>query len=287
MGKIKVRKWMRGQLYTKYQQGHGKAKHNIKNEHNSTPYIHSDRTYKTYLAQCNHFADWLSEQGVTDCDKAWELVPDYLKQLELDSKSSWTISTAMNAIAKAWGVSTAEIKYTAPKRERASIKRSRYTVERDKHFSIVANKELIAFCSATGLRRRELLSIHGTDIIYGDNGKLMIRVTGKGGKTRCIDVIGTPYEMNIVRKTMEKANSGKVFGHIHSAFDVHYYRSIYACKAYRSKARDLGILDKSEKYVCRKDKAGTVYDKQAMLYASKQLGHNRIDVIAYSYLHNL
>ncbi|MBQ0028247.1 MAG: hypothetical protein KBS96_06555 [Lachnospiraceae bacterium] len=52
-------------------------------------------------------------------------------------------------------------------------------------------------------------------------------------------------------------------------------------------ARDISTLDSKEKYICRKDKAGVVYDRQAMLYASRQLGHNRIDVIANSYLHNL
>ena len=287
MGKIKVRKWMRGQLYVKYEKGHGQPKHEIKNEHNATPLIHSNATYKTYLAQCNHFADWLSTKGITDPDKAWVQVPEYLRSLESSGKSAWTISTAMNAIAKAWGVSTSEIDYVAPKRERASIKRSRYTVERDSHFSEAANKELIAFCSATGLRRRELLSIHGTDLIYGENRRFWIKVTGKGGKTRIVDVIGSPYEIEVVCKAMQKANDGIVFSHVHSAFDVHYYRSIYACRAYRSKARDIDTLDAKEKYICRKDKSGIVYDRKAMEYASKQLGHNRIDVIAYSYLHNL
>ena len=42
-----------------------------------------------------------------------------------------------------------------------------------------------------------------------------------------------------------------------------------------------------DRYICRKDKAGIIYDRKAMLYASKQLGHNRIDVIANSYLHDL
>lgn len=286
MGKIKVRKWMRGQLFLKYQQGHGVAKHSIKNEHNSTPYIHSNSTYKTYLAQCNHFADWLTGIGVNDCDKAWELVPEYLKSLEQEY-SAWTVSTAMNAIAKAWGVSTLEINYIAPEHERADIKRSRYAAKRDKHFSFEANKELVLFCSATGLRRSELLSLHGTDMVIVSDDDIKLHVKGKGGKTRLVDVIGSPYEIGIVKNKMLMARDGKVFEHVHSALDVHYYRSVYACRAYKSKARDVSTLDTKEKYICRKDKAGVTYDRQAMKYASNQLGHNRIDVIAYSYLHNL
>lgn len=86
---------------------------------------------------------------------------------------------------------------------------------------------------------------------------------------------------------MKRAKNSKVFEHIHSAFDEHYYRSLYACRCYKSKARDVEGLETKEKYICRKDKAGVVYDRKAMLYASKQLGHNRIDVVSTNYLHNL
>ncbi len=40
----------------------------------------------------------------------------------------------------------------------------------------------------------------------------------------------------------------------------------------------------SEVYVCRKDRQGTKLDKRAMKKASKALGHNRVSVIAYSYI---
>lgn len=84
------------------------------------------------MRQCNRFADWLiSEKGVNDKDVAWELIPEYMKCLEEKGLSAWTILSALNAIAKAYGVSTTEIDYEAPKRERASVKRSRYTAIRE------------------------------------------------------------------------------------------------------------------------------------------------------------
>lgn len=46
--KMKVRKWLQQQLHERYLKGHGMAKHAIKDQHNSTPYIHSDQTYQTY-----------------------------------------------------------------------------------------------------------------------------------------------------------------------------------------------------------------------------------------------
>ena len=286
MGKIKVRKWMRDQLRLKYNTGHGKAKHELKDVHNSTPYIHSDKTYKTYVAQCNHFADWLSEKGITDKDEAWEMIPEYLKHLEEKQQSAWTILTAMNGIAKAWGVSTSEIPYKAPKRERADVKRSRYSAKRDSHFSVENNIELVTLASCSGLRRHELDALHGNDLAIDKNGKFIIRVkSGKGGKARNVVLHGSENEIKLVVRTMRQANTGLVFNHVHSAFDEHHYRAIYACRAYSSVARV--DIPKSERYVCRKDKKGIVYDKKAMLYASRQLGHNRIDVIASSYLYNL
>ena len=43
-------------------------------------------------------------------------------------------------------------------------------------------------------------------------------------------------------------------------------------------------IPRRERYICRRDKVGVIYDKTAMAEVSKMLGHNRIDVIAYSYL---
>lgn len=286
MGKIKVRKFMKDSLREKYEKGHGKLKD--KDVHNSTAYIHSHDTYKTYVSQCNHFADWLLTKGITEKEEAFKMIPEYGKKLEMDGKSAWTIYTAMSAIAKAYSVSTLDLGYKPPKRERASIKRSRYSAERDKRFSVKNNQELIIFCSCTGLRRRELEALHGNQIGIKMDGTFYIKnVKGKGGKIRDIDIIGTPTEVKKVKEIMMKAKDGKVFHHVHSAFDEHYYRSIYACRAYNSKARSIEELTDKEKYICRKDKAGIVYDRTAMKYASVQLGHERVEVISNNYLHNL
>lgn len=286
MGKIKVRKFLRDSLREKYLKGRGHSKH--KGIHNDTPYIHSHKTYVTYLAQCNHFADWLTDRGIKDSDEGFIVIPEYGKYLENQGKSAWTIYTAMSGIAKAYGVSTKSLGYQPPKRERVAIKRSRYSAIRDKHFSSKNNELLIDFGTCTGLRRHELAGLKGNQIAIKVDGTYCLRkIKGKGGKIRDVDIIGSPKEVENIIKAMKSAKDGKVFAHIHSAFDQHYYRSIYAARAYKKKARDLSQLPEEEKYYCRKDRAGNVYDRKAMLYASRQLGHNRIDVIANSYLHNL
>lgn len=285
--KIKLRKQFNDILFDLYKKGHGLPKH--KDEHNSTRLIHSDSTFKTYHAQCMRFVDFCYDQGVKfDMDEAFKLIPAYGRKLEDEGKSAWTIYTAINAIAKAFGVSTADLGYKPPKRERASVKRSRYANEMDKHFSVENNKNLITFCQCFGLRRRELEALTGDMMKRNSRGRLFVRViNGKGGKKRWVPFCGTLKEEKLVVDLMTQASATKVFPYVHSKADIHGYRSVYACKLYKTYARPTETLKSSEKYVCRKDKAGVVYDKKAMQIVSRALGHNRISVIANSYLHNI
>lgn len=285
--KIKLRKQFNDILFDLYKKGHGLPKH--KDEHNSTRLIHSDSTFKTYHAQCMRFVDFCYEHGVKyDMDEAFKLIPEYGKRLEADGKSPWTIYTAINAIAKAYGVSTQELGYKPPKRQRASVARSRYATEMDKHFSVENNKNLITFCQCFGLRRRELEALTGDMMKRNNRGRLFVRViNGKGGKKRWVPFCGTLKEEKLIVDLMTQASATKVFPYVHSKADIHGYRSVYACKLYKTYARPTETLKSSEKYVCRKDKAGVVYDKKAMQIVSRALGHNRISVIANSYLHNI
>lgn len=284
--KKKLRKWMRDQLNNKWRMGYGKAKN--KGVHNETPYIHSEKTYRTYLSQCNHFTDWCYERGIKYSKDALEKVSEYGKWMEDEGMSAWTVYTAICAIAKAYGVSTKEFGYTPPKRERKDIKRSREVAKRDKHFSEKNNKELIIFGNCIGLRRSELEKLRGNQLAVKEDGTLyLFQIRGKGGKVRNVDIHGDASELAVIKKMMANAGEGLVFYKVHNAYDEHYHRGIYACRAYKSKARDISTLSTKEKYICRGDMVGKVFDRQAMLYASRQLGHNRVDVIANSYLYNL
>ena len=64
-----------------------------------------------------------------------------------------------------------------------------------------------------------------------------------------------------------------------------FYRATYANRLYNQLKRDIADIPTQERYVMRKERAGEVYDKQAMLQVSRALGHNRISVIAQSYLY--
>jgi len=71
-----------------------------------------------------------------------------------------------------------------------------------------------------------------------------------------------------------------------SRADIHSYRADYCKSVYNLYARPIAEIPKSERYYCRNDLKGVVYDKRAMVVASRTLGHNRISIIASNYLHS-
>ena len=83
---------------------------------------------------------------------------------------------------------------------------------------------------------------------------------------------------------MKEAGTEKVWKKIPSNADIHSYRADYATRIYLKYARTIEEIPRRERYVCRRDKKGVIYDRKAMLEASKALGHNRISVVGEHYL---
>ena len=283
MGKtIKLRKLLKDTLYHKYERGHGQAK--TGKVHNGTDNIHSHNTYKTYMRETEHFCAWCKANGITEVKDAAASVPRYLDQMQRDGKSAWTMSTALCGIAKAMNRKTTDFDYKLPSRHRADIVRSRGQAERDKHFSPERNQDLIKFAESCGLRRSELEALKGSNLVLkGEKVYLQVE-NGKGGKKRLVEVIG---HKNHVVRMCNLAGSGNVFPKVHSAFDEHFYRGNYGKNLYKQYERDLNTLSRKEKYYCRGDMKGKVFDREAMRIVSENLGHNRIDVIANNYLYGL
>lgn len=184
------------------------------------------------------------------------------------------------ALAKVFDCTTEDFIKTAV-RHRAGITRSRKAAKRDKNFSEAKNKEFIEFCRATGLRKKELKCLRGSQLVF-KNGIYYIAVTSgaKGGRYRESPIISN---VDTVVKRMKEAGNGKVWSYVPD-MDVHSYRSDYCTEIYTTLARPLEEIPKNERYHCRRDLKGVCYDKRAMLIASRCLGHNRINIIAEHYL---
>ena len=285
--KESYRKTARERLQAMVNAGMGSKRSEDKAEADTRNKIYSKATFETYKQQFRHFADWLEQahpEAVT-LEDARGFVDDYLRHLIELERSAYSISTAKAAIAKVMGVEATQFIATPP-RLRADIKRSRREAERDKHISDKKEEELARFTSATGLRRKEMTMIKADDLFF-KNGQAYLNINKgtKGGKPRIAKIVGETEEETKAIIEWIQSKEGRLFNKLSSNYDNHYYRATYANRLYNQLKRDIDKIPTQERYVMRKERAGEVYDKQAMLLVSKSLGHNRISVIAQSYLY--
>lgn len=256
-------------------------------------YIYSWGTYKTYLQQCCQFVKWCKAAAKEDGSRQPRTLEDckqyvarYMQHLQQQKYSAYTQKLVLSALCKLYSEYPTEgqpfgLQEMPGARHRADITRSRKNVERDHHFSEDRNADVVTFCKCTGLRRSELAQIRGTDL----DGMLLYVYKGtKGGRVRIVPLCGSDEELVTVKQLAAAAGNNKIFDHISSAMDVHHYRSIYCQRIYNQYARPVNQIPRHDRYYCRQDKKDVIYDKRAMLQASKSLGHNRISVIAGHYL---
>lgn len=260
-----------------------------KDEHTNSPEgIFSWSTYHSYKKHCIEFGKYAKQKhGCKYIKDALPFVKEFIEHEISRGLSAETIHLKMAAINKLYGTKAKELDIVLPERKRANITRSRGQKEHDKCFSEKENQEVVDFCRAVGPRRYELVKIRGKDLIVDENN-LYVRINGKGGKLRTTLV--NPNLQDIVLKKFANVQPNELVfkkGEVKSHMDVHSYRREYATMMYKLYARPLDTLKKEEKYYCRNDKKGIVYDRQAMLTVSRFLGHNRIDVIARNYIDGL
>ncbi len=258
----------------------------VENQTHYTKGIYSYSTFKTYMKHSNMFANWLKENyKIKYIDDGKPYIREYIKYRENKGLSAWTVKLDLNAIAKLYDIRPKDLNIDTKSRLRANIIRSRGNMEHDKHLSISKNKNIIDFCKGTGLRRHELLNLKKNDLIIENNNLYLIINKGKGGKNRTVKVLDE-YKNIVLYKFNVTTDESYIFNRseLKNRLDIHSYRREYASTFYKSLERDLSTLETKDKYYCRKDLKGVVYDKNAMLEVSKNLGHNRIDVIATNYL---
>lgn len=249
--------------------------------------LYSKQSYVTYKNQFKYFSNWVKETNpdVRSIDEARTLVNGYLQYLIDQNRSAYSIATAKAALSKVFRTDATQFIAT-PIRRRADVKRSRFSVERDKHISDELERRLSQFTSATGLRRKEMLQIEAEDLFFS-NGRAYLNVTKgtKNGKPRIAEIHGvSEAEIKMIIEFIQ-SKKGRLFPKLSPHYDNHYYRGVYAKRVYSFYARKEKDIPKKERYVMRKDRAGEVLDKLAMEITSKMLGHNRINVIAQSYLY--
>lgn len=130
--------------------------------------VFSYGTYQTYWKHTKYFLKWVQKNypNCTTLKKAERYVPEWLQSRADQQLSAWTLQTEAAALNKLYGIKPDnERRFQPPKRNREDIKRSRVSTERDRHFSVTNNAELIQFCRGTGLRREGVETVRGRDLM--------------------------------------------------------------------------------------------------------------------------
>ena len=193
--------------------------------------------------------------------------------------SASTISMCASALVKLYQCSREKLGISdmIPEQKREDIKRSRGRAKRDKNFNekLPENNKLAMFCRCTGLRRRELAQIRGSDLVR-DRGKWYLSVTceTKGGRPRLSEILGTEEEIKFVVDLCKATGAQRVFPKPNTNADIHSFRADYAKKVYEKYAR------KPEE--CRNERIILHNGKIVEVYISK---NGKADVDRFNYLY--
>ena len=295
-------------LQSKMRLGH--SKHHDKAEGVSGGYIYSISTAKAYTRHSLYFVAWAKKSErireelghrPRTLEEVRPYAAEWIREREAAGLSAYTLKLEASALAKLYGE---PIEVQTKGTRRADITRSRGAAKRDKHFSEAANADLVNFCKCVGCRRSELAKMRAEDLRESPEGP-GVWIKGKGGRERVAPIVGTTEEIRRALAFLAGLN-GK--NRVHSGADIHGYRAQYAQRIYQREARpvealkgktldytaltgkrakDGGRIRKSALYRCRGDEAGRVFDRAAMLQASRALGHDRESVVGEHYLYGL
>lgn len=233
--------------------------------------IYSISTMKTYRKESISFANWVKQKYPSTkwLHDARQFAGEYLQFRMQKGDSAWTLQMVRSALRKLYQEPDLTDEIKLPLRRKNEIKRSRGTKAMDRKFSVERNRDLVDFCRATGLRRRELKELR-VDQVYRTDDRMVVFVEqGKGGRPRTVPVLRA-LEDRISEIISGKKSEQLVIEKIPCRADIHGYRREYANALYE-------------------EWAGTKYNsddknEEVMMAVSAALGHNRLDVVKRNYL---
>jgi len=254
------------------------------------PGIFSHKTCDVYKEHCLNFARWARETyGCRTLEQAREHVGEWLmrpRERDGGPRSAWTVRVEAAALAKLYRCRSTDFGVELPRRSREDIHRSRVAREHDRHFSEAKNRDAVDFCRATGLRRKELIEARWRDVYRGEDGRLYVHVErGKGGRSREVPVLER-YRERVweLRERARAEGRDRLFERVPNRADIHGYRREYASERYRELERERRREEPEREREVYRRRDGREFDREILRQVSRDLGHNREDVIARHYL---
>lgn len=289
-------------ISNKWQLGLGKSRNAGKAEGDIYKYITSKKARRDISANWQRFARFVAEHSngndLDSLDSLKKYVDRYIQSCVDRDLSAWTLTTYKSHLGKVFDLPTTAFLATKP-RLRAEAKRSRRDTESDKHISKEKRDFFKVLGSATGLRKKELMALKGTDLApeRDSDGFFYLTIKGKGGLVRKSPILASSkdeeeYLLKLIRQTGsnfvcdDRVYDLKTY-RVPVKLDEHSYRAIYAARVYNHYERPLDRIPRDQKTFLRKELRGHVLDKYAEKMTSQALGHRRIDEFRKSYAYQL
>lgn len=254
--------------------------------------IHSYNTYETYKNTCKQFTMWVKDNDVNVRnieDVKEEHIRDFIKDRYEEGYSAHTYSKDLAGLNKVFNTHLTKDDCGVANRSYHDITNNREMKEHHNHINYNNYQNEIDMVRATGMRRSNMERVTPNTFNYKEDGTpYQIRLcderklggsdwSEKGGRDRIVDI---PEQMqDRIREIIEEhresgyEDNKPLFEHVPSRLGTHRFRQEYAETMYNNYLEKHG---ESEDY--------RGYDKEALRYASEQLGHNRLDIVKYNYL---
>jgi len=258
----------------------GQSKHAVKKEArelgilHETPGIFSVKTLKTYRYHSIHYVRWIRLEYplIRILEDAKQHVAEYLILNSIRYAAS-TIKGQASALRKLYKDHSIARDIEFNKRLIDDFSRSRRDTVSDKHFSAGKNKDLVDFCTGTGLRRAGTTAAIGEDFVEDVNGVTWVHTIEKGNRERWAPVL-----KRLSDRVWEIAtrNDPKelIFKHVHKTADIHSMRSDYARELYTEGNNGLEYVRYHPNH-------------EVLLDVAEALGHSREDVVINNYMRPL
>lgn len=263
---------------------YGDSKHEAKKQTRHPKGIFSVKSFQNYLEKCLLFAEWAKNtHGARDLQDLPPLMDKYMRYRKTVTKgdgqllSAWTLKLDKAAMQKLFEKEGYKVTEPLPPRKRKDITKNRSDI---KDFNEKKHSLLVRLGKSCGARREEIMNLKYSNI-DAEAGTVLIE-NGKGGKMRLIHVLDKTILEELVSGPHDLDD--KLFNSVPSRYPEHRYRRFYAQTLYKQLARPIEDIPRCERYYCRGDYKGVVYDRKAMLQVSVELGHSRTSVIASHYL---
>ena len=244
---------------------------------NRTVGIHSKETMKTYKNALNKFVDYLREEfpEVKDLEQIKkEHCVSYIKYRANTGKAATTYSKDISALNKCfrYDLNKKEIGVEAKKFE--NYTNNRVLKEHHNRINLKNYKNEVLMGWATGMRKESYNAITKSRFRKADDGLYKdVWLKEKGGKPRYAEILKEHRQaVTEFLDSLQIEDNELIFPKkISKLFPSHRLRQIYAQDLYEQTVNE----------ICEKNyvKGYLGFDKNAVLKVSKNLGHNREEVL--------